>query len=131
MSVTSEGQFSPFGETSVPGPPSEWPPLPDAAARIFATNPANNVVLEASAGTGKTTVLVTRYVNLLRVGVDPSNILAMTFTRQAAAEMRERCGLGVLPRVFEPEALASLRAERVDRQHLGSAEPPGTATASR
>ena len=90
MSVTSEGQFSPFGETSVPGPPSEWPPLPDAAARIFATNPANNVVLEASAGTGKTTVLVTRYVNLLRVGVDPSNILAMTFTRQAAAEMRER-----------------------------------------
>ncbi len=90
MSVTSDGQFPPFGETSVPGPPSEWPPLPDAEARIFATNPANNVVLEASAGTGKTTVLVTRYVNLLRAGVDPSNILAMTFTRQAAAEMRER-----------------------------------------
>jgi ATP-dependent exoDNAse (exonuclease V) beta subunit len=64
--------------------------LEDAPARRFATNPANNVVLEASAGTGKTTVLVSRYVNLLRAGVDPSNILAITFTRQAAAEMRDR-----------------------------------------
>ena len=64
--------------------------LEDAPARTFATNPANNVVLEASAGTGKTTVLVSRYVNLLRAGVDPANILAITFTRQAAAEMRDR-----------------------------------------
>ena len=47
-------------------------------------------MLEASAGTGKTSVLVTRYVNLLTRGVDPANILAITFTRKAAAEMRER-----------------------------------------
>ena len=62
----------------------------DAAARVFATDPTQNVVLEASAGTGKTSVLVTRYLNLLRADVDPSNVLAITFTRQAAAEMRER-----------------------------------------
>ncbi|MGZ8710157.1 MAG: UvrD-helicase domain-containing protein, partial [Thermoanaerobaculia bacterium] len=62
----------------------------DAAARDFAGDPGNNVVLEASAGTGKTSVLVTRYVNLLARGVDPANILAITFTRKAAAEMRER-----------------------------------------
>ena len=62
----------------------------DSDARRFATDPANNVVLEASAGTGKTSVLVERYVNLLRAGVAPANILAITFTRQAAAEMRER-----------------------------------------
>ncbi|MFI5076291.1 MAG: UvrD-helicase domain-containing protein, partial [Vicinamibacteria bacterium] len=49
-----------------------------------------NVALEASAGTGKTRVLVDRYVNLLRAGVDPRLILAMTFTRKAAAEMRDR-----------------------------------------
>jgi ATP-dependent helicase/nuclease subunit A len=62
----------------------------DAGARDFATNPRNNVVLEASAGTGKTSVLVWRYINLLKAGVEPANILAMTFTRKAAAEMRER-----------------------------------------
>jgi ATP-dependent helicase/nuclease subunit A len=66
------------------------PRSPDQAARDFATEPANDVVLEASAGTGKTRVLVDRYVRLIQAGVDPSNILAMTFTRKAAAEMRER-----------------------------------------
>ncbi len=62
----------------------------DAAARAFAVDPSHNVVLEASAGTGKTSVLVSRYLNLIRAGVDPSHILAITFTRKAAAEMRER-----------------------------------------
>ncbi len=62
----------------------------DQPERDFAENPANNVVLEASAGTGKTQVLVNRYVNLIEGGVDPRNILAITFTRKAAAEMRQR-----------------------------------------
>lgn len=62
----------------------------DTDARAFAVDPRNNVVLEASAGTGKTSVLVWRYVNLLKAGVEPANILAITFTRKAAAEMRER-----------------------------------------
>ncbi|HEY7059497.1 MAG TPA: UvrD-helicase domain-containing protein [Vicinamibacterales bacterium] len=62
----------------------------DLDARAFAEDPEHNVVLEASAGTGKTSVLVARYLNLLRRGVDPVNILAITFTRKAAAEMRER-----------------------------------------
>ena len=61
--------------------------------RRRATSPSirrNDVVLEASAGTGKTRVLVDRYVRLIEAGVDPRHILAITFTRKAAAEMRER-----------------------------------------
>ena len=62
----------------------------DADARLRAVDPSRNVVLEASAGTGKTRVLVERYVNLLLAGVAPEHILAITFTRKAAAEMRQR-----------------------------------------
>jgi ATP-dependent helicase/nuclease subunit A len=64
--------------------------MSDADARLAASDPSRNVVLEASAGTGKTRVLVERYVNLLLAGVEPDHILAVTFTRKAAAEMRER-----------------------------------------
>ena len=73
----------------IPRPPSSQP-IRIADAREFAVDPRHNVVLEASAGTGKTSVLVWRYVNLLKAGVEPGNILAITFTRKAAAEMRER-----------------------------------------
>jgi len=63
----------------------------DRAARIMATDPRRNVALEASAGTGKTRVLVDRYVRLVvEARVPPRNILAITFTRKAAAEMRQR-----------------------------------------
>ncbi|MEQ1896987.1 MAG: UvrD-helicase domain-containing protein [Vicinamibacterales bacterium] len=62
----------------------------DLAARRAAVDPRFNVALQASAGTGKTKVLVDRFVNLLTAGVDPANVLAITFTRKAAAEMRDR-----------------------------------------
>jgi ATP-dependent helicase/nuclease subunit A len=70
--------------------PVETPAVPDQAAREFAVDPGHDVVLEASAGTGKTRVLVDRYIRLLQAGVDPRHVLAITFTRKAAAEMRER-----------------------------------------
>ncbi len=69
---------------------SEPPETADARARRLAVDPLRNVALEASAGTGKTRVLVDRYVRLLEAGVAPRNILAITFTRKAAAEMRQR-----------------------------------------
>src|SRR5262245_31786538 len=83
-------------------------PLADAGARRAAVDPAQNVVLEASAGTGKTRVLVERYVNLLRAGVEPEHILAITFTRKAAAEMRQR----IIDRLKEASRLSELDAAR-------------------
>ena len=80
----------------------------DAASRRAAVDPSQNVVLEASAGTGKTRVLVERYVNLLLAGVDPANILAITFTRKAAAEMRQR----IVERLKEASRLSQLDASR-------------------
>jgi ATP-dependent helicase/nuclease subunit A len=87
--VTSNGEL-PFGEAPPTPPGVGAGDLRDGPARRGAVDPAQNVVLEASAGTGKTRVLVDRYLNLLRAGVDPRNVLAMTFTRKAAAEMRQR-----------------------------------------
>ena len=49
-----------------PVPAGESSGLRDAEARRAAVDPTRNVVLEASAGTGKTRVLVDRYVNLIR-----------------------------------------------------------------
>ena len=80
----------------------------DHAARRDAVDPLRNVVLEASAGTGKTRVLVERYVNLLLAGVDPQHILAITFTRKAAAEMRER----ILERMREASRLSQFDLAR-------------------
>jgi len=88
--------------------PAPQPDLPDAVARRNAVDPSHNIVLEASAGTGKTRVLVERYVNLLRAGVEPDHILAITFTRKAAAEMRQR----IIERLKEASRLSEFDAAR-------------------
>jgi len=50
-----------------------------------------SLLLSANAGSGKTSVLVERFVRAVREdGIDPARILAITFTDKAAGELRER-----------------------------------------
>lgn len=53
-------------------------------------NKYNNLALEASAGTGKTFQLAMRVAGMLLTGVAPRDILCLTFTKKATAEMKER-----------------------------------------
>ena len=63
---------------------------PNTAQQEAITTLDNNIAVAAGAGSGKTRVLTYRIAYLMEQGVDPFNILSLTFTNKAAREMKER-----------------------------------------
>jgi ATP-dependent helicase/nuclease subunit A len=91
VSETTPSEARPVddGAASAPEPAVERTPTPEQAAAIEARG--RDVLLEAGAGSGKTGVMVERYVRLVvDENVSPDAVLAFTFTDKAAAELRAR-----------------------------------------
>jgi ATP-dependent exoDNAse (exonuclease V) beta subunit len=66
------------------------PVPPDQLERGHALDPMHSVLVQAPAGSGKTTLLTERFLTLLAEVDEPAQIVAITFTNAAAAEMRNR-----------------------------------------
>jgi ATP-dependent helicase/nuclease subunit A len=92
----------------------------------LACDPQRSVVVEACAGAGKTWMLVSRILRALLDGAQPHEILAITFTRKAAGEMRERLA-DWLREFGAPACTDAQRIQALKERGVSAAQVPALA----
>ena len=86
----------------------------DQIERLKAIDPRESFIVSAPAGSGKTGLITQRILGLLATVKEPEEILSITFTRKAAAEMASRVHHALQQAATEPRPIESYAAQTWD-----------------
>ncbi len=78
--------------------------------QLRAIEAKGKVIVSASAGSGKTTVMIEKIIRLISSGVGVEQILAVTFTKKAAAQMKEKLAKAIIEEINSPDTDEKKRA---------------------
>ena len=76
-----------------------------------ALNATGKTIVSASAGSGKTTVMIEKIIRLIKDGCSVKEILAVTFTKKAASQMKEKLSKALITAINDPETPKARRTE--------------------
>ena len=99
-------------------------PYDDTEVREKALNPNQSFIIQAPAGSGKTQLLITRFLTLLCTTSKPESLLCVTFTKKACGEMRTRIHQALMlwqqPKPSKPHEVTLWTLSHKVKQHPAS-----------